>query len=879
MTFLTAKTRITIGLTCLIVSLMVTIASIGVGPDERQAKMARRATLIESVAIGCSIHLNKRQLAEVELLLNALVDRNDDVLSACVRRDNGRVAAATADHVQSWAFSDAADSETHVVIPLQVGKLKWGSVEILFQPIQAAGWQGWLASPWFKYVVVTGSISFFVIYFFLGLVLKQLDPSNAVPRHVRGALNTLAEGLILTDKKGRVLLANDAFADWAGKNPDKLFGRDAYKFSWIFDEATEQANGLDETGKPKLPWNEAIQFERPQAGWLMKLTEANGETLTLIANSSPILGPDGKYRGVLTSFENVTELEDHKAELSKARIAADQANQAKSEFLAKMSHEIRTPMNAILGYTEVLRNDFDSNVQNRIRHLETIQNSGEHLLALINDILDLSKVESGQMELELRQCPTAGILSHVVSVLSIKSMEKGITLSFEGNGLVPESILTDEVRIKQTLINLVGNAIKFTHEGGVQIIAKLVPGEQPRLGIDIIDSGIGMTPAQLQKIFDPFSQADSSITRKYGGTGLGLSICKQLVEKMGGSISVSSIRGTGSTFSVLIPTGPLEGVPLVEVDRNAPALVAAKKSESKIGFTDTRILVVDDGDANRELVGLLLRRAGAVADFAENGQVALDCCARTEYDLVLMDMQMPVMDGLTATVELRRMGYQSPVVALTANAMHEDKVTCLNAGCVGFLTKPINSQRLYEKIAEILPDKVVDLAGVQPLASTNNPPTGLITEETAETIICEVDEDLTPEERRIIEQFADASSAMRKTVTSTVVVEADPFEPIVSSLPMDDEEFREIAQMFADRFNEKAILMVEAAQSGNYRELAGLAHWLKGSGGTAGFDQFTKPAAELERYAKMENPDGVFRSLSFVIEMASRITVEAPEPA
>ena len=889
MNFLTAKTRITIGLTCLIVSLLVTIASIGVGPDERQAQMLQRASLTESVAIGCSIHLNKRQLPEMGVLLEALVKRNPDIVSASVRRKNGRIAVATEEHEKHWALADETKSETHIVIPLQVGESPWGSVEILFQPMQAAGWQGWVTNPWFRFVVMTGSISFFVIYFFLGFVLKQLDPSKAVPKHVRGALNTLAEGLILTDKKGRVVLANDAFAEWAGKTPEKLFGRDAYKFDWIHDESTAQANGLDDDGKPKLPWNDAMKFERPQAGWLMKLIEAKGERLTLVANSSPILGPDGKYRGVLTSFENVTELEEHKVELSKARVAADEANQAKSEFLAKMSHEIRTPMNAILGYTEVLRNDFDSNVENRIRHLETIQYSGEHLLSLINDILDLSKVESGQMDLELRRCPTAGILSHVVSVLSIKSSERGITLDFEGDGKVPESIVTDEVRIKQTLINLVGNAIKFTHEGGVKIVARMVSGPLPMLQIDIVDTGIGMSPEQLQKIFDPFSQADSSITRKYGGTGLGLAICKQLVEKMGGTIKVTSVPNEGSTFSIQIPTGPLEGVDLIELDSKQQVQLATRKTEVNIGFAETRILVVDDGDANRELVGLLLRRAGATIDFAQNGQLALDCCAATEYDLVLMDMQMPVMDGLTATRELQKMGYPSPVVALTANAMHEDKVSCQEAGCAGFLTKPINSQRLYEKIAELLPDKVVDLTEVNEAERARKQqaeqqkqqtaPTGAeyVSLADSKTVVLPITGELTEDEKQILGQFAETSSLLNSSVSPGVKNESESFEPIISSLPMDDEEFREIAQMFADRLHEKAALMVEAARTGNFVELAGLAHWLKGSGGTAGFNHFTKPAAELEKYAKSKNEDGVFRMLSEIIEMAGQILVEAPE--
>ncbi len=355
MKFLTAKTRITIGLTCLIITLLVTISSIGIGPNERQLKMAKRVALAESIAIGCSIHLNKKQIDEVEFLLTGLAERNHDVISAGIRRNNGRIDASFGDHEKSWHVADQPSAETHLAMPLQVGKEKWGTVEILFDEIQRPGLAGWLSNAWVKFFLMTGALCFFVVYFFLGYVLKQLDPSKAVPKRVRDALNTLAEGLILTDQKGRVLLANDVFAGWAGKHPDKLFGNDASRFKWIPDQPVVEPGGKNETTEQPLPWVEAMQSQQPQAGWFLTLEKSSGQVVTLVANSSPILGPDGTYRGVLTSFEDVTELEEHKVELSKAKIAADDANRAKSAFLARMSHEIRTPMNAILGYTEVLQ--------------------------------------------------------------------------------------------------------------------------------------------------------------------------------------------------------------------------------------------------------------------------------------------------------------------------------------------------------------------------------------------------------------------------------------------------------------------------------------------------------------------------------------------
>lgn len=855
MKFLTAKTRITIGLTGLIVTLMVTVSSIGVGPNERKLKMDKRLSLAESTAIGCSIHLNQRQFNEVEFLLRALAERNPEVISAAIRRNSGRLDASIGNHEDQWQVANG-DSETHLAIPLQVGKSKWGSIEILFRELQAEGLVGWLSSEWVRYFFMTGALNFFVVYFFLGLVLKQLDPSKAVPRRVRDALNTLAEGLILTDRKGRVLLANEVFAEWSGKAPDRLFGVEAKKFKWRFDQSDQDTDSALGCRLRELPWNEALRSQTPQAGRLLTLEKSDGQLIRLIANASPILGPDGSYRGVLTSFEDVTELEEHKVQLSRAKVAADDANRAKSAFLARMSHEIRTPMNAILGYTEVLRFGIEDDVQKREQHLTTIQHSGEHLLELINDILDLSKIESGNMELELQRVSVHELISQVVSVLEIKASEKGIGLNYRAGTRLPETVATDGVRLKQAIINLVSNAIKFTEQGGVLIQPELVEQDGgTRLLIHVVDSGIGMTSEGMAKIFDPFAQADVSITRRFGGTGLGLTICREICEKMGGGIDVASKLGQGSVFTICIDPGDLSGVRLLTTEEFETKPGQPLKSAEELQLPAASVLIVDDSEPNRELVALFLKRGGIEFAMAENGKIAIEMVMRGGFDIVLMDMHMPVMDGFEATRVLRSHGKTIPIIALTADAMAQDERKCRDAGCSGFLPKPISRDRLYAVIRDAL--------SVNPETACRPIPSG---------------KDLVSNSSELAAtQNEPTTDSVRRSASETWVVSGDcpptESEVIRCSLPMDDEDFVMIANMFVTHLQSKIQLMDAAAQARDFGALAELGHWLKGAGGSAGFDVFTVPGKSLETHAKGNELDKSMDQIEQIREMTQRIQI------
>jgi len=387
------------------------------------------------------------------------------------------------------------------------------------------------------------------------------------------------------------------------------------------------------------------------------------------------------------------------------------ATEAKAQFLANMSHEIRTPMTAILGFADLLYSEGDISraPKHRIAAIQTIKRNGEYLLDLINDILDLSKVETGKMEVERIRCSAVQVIADVASMMRVKASAKGIPLEVEYAGAIPETIHTDPTRLRQILINIVSNAVKFTDSGSVRVVVRLVRDDydEPRLRVEVIDTGIGMTEEQIGNVFKPFRQAETYTTRKYGGTGLGLTISKHLAELLGGTIRATSDPGKGSKFEASIATGSLEGVRLLnnlsEAELESQRIeYGPPQSQKSLGC---RVLLAEDGPDNQRLISFVLRKAGADVTVAGNGQIAHDLAlaARDEgkpYDVILMDMQMPVMDGYDATAKLREAGYTGPIVALTARAMSTDRDKCLAAGCDDYATKPIERKRLISIVAQ-----------------------------------------------------------------------------------------------------------------------------------------------------------------------------------
>ncbi|HMP80564.1 MAG TPA: ATP-binding protein, partial [Pirellulaceae bacterium] len=399
---------------------------------------------------------------------------------------------------------------------------------------------------------------------------------------------------------------------------------------------------------------------------------------------------------------DISERRQYEQDLKQAVEAANLANRAKSEFLANMSHEIRTPLNAILGFADLMDAD-DITSGDAKSYLHTIQASGRHLLTLINDVLDLSKVESGKLDIEISHCSPEKVVEEVVSMLRVRALEKGLTLEARWTTPCPASITTDPLRLRQAIMNLTNNAIRFTDQGGVTVLVGVTEDAgRPQLAVEVQDTGIGIQAGELERIFQPFVQVDSSTTRRVGGTGLGLAISRNIARQLGGEITVSSELGRGTRFRLTIDTGldQMDAEPMGECDQftqdqdSEPGDAEETPVPRHNKLNQTRVLVVEDVEVNRRLLLLVLGKAGAIADWVENGKQAIDQVDKQRYDVILMDMQMPIMDGYTATQHLREMGCATPIIALTAHAMRCDETKCLQAGCDRYLTKPINARLL-----------------------------------------------------------------------------------------------------------------------------------------------------------------------------------------
>jgi len=596
-----------------------------------------------------------------------------------------------------------------------------------------------------------------------------------------------------------------------------------------------------------------------------------------------------QHRTLLTLNQ---ELEQHVAELEKTREVAEAANRAKSEFLSNMSHEIRTPMNAVLGLAQLLEKEPLSSDQRDM--VQRIRTAGNSLLGILNDILDFSKIEAGQLRIEMRPFMVRPLLTQLDSLMGRTARNKGLALHVATPSEVTDGLVGDNLRLEQILLNLVGNAVKFTAQGEIRIAVQPVALTETtvRLRFEVHDTGVGIAPAVLSNLFKPFTQADDSITRRFGGTGLGLSISKRLVELMGGEIGVESREGVGSTFWFEIP---FERTNAIDADLGAAARETVIDGPR---LTGRRVLVVDDSEINQIVVARALAQEGAAVELANDGKQALDCLVTRprDFDIVLMDVQMPVMDGLTATRSLRcEPGLSElPIIAFSAGVLHDERRMALDAGVNDFLPKPVDLEEMVAMLLRWAPPCEVYCARPQiALSALLSVPFDSAQGTTS----------LAERSRSQQAQF-DAANSIAAEVTvpeaaGVVMPETGPCDrgqETPAQLPgLDVAEgiarcgreklYRELLDLLLQRHGNDDAEIRGALAAGDLQRAARLAHALKGACGTLAAGTVYRVAGDLEAALKHEQRELgdqlLLRLTEAMVELKSTIfyiIVTQPQP-
>ncbi len=431
-----------------------------------------------------------------------------------------------------------------------------------------------------------------------------------------------------------------------------------------------------------------------------RIVDPQGNLRWFSLRAQAVRDPDERVKGLRGFVQDVTERKKLENDLFRARQDAEVAVQEKVQFLANMSHEIRTPLGAILGFTDFL-NEQNLSQEEASRYLNIIHRNGRLLVNLINDILDLSKVESGRLELEKVPFHVLDLMNELVAIFKTRASDKNLTFKVEIDEHVPEMMFSDPLRVRQIFVNLLSNAIKFTTTGQITIRLSLLESADSKkiIKLSVEDTGPGIPDHLRTRLFEPFLQADGSLTREFGGTGLGLALSKRLARALGGDLILANNSSSGTRFEVLLP---------LEFDLSSKTcplhqdgIFESQFAKDLSHLRGLKVLVVDDVADNQLLIKRLLAKRGAEVDLAENGAIGVEKAITSEYDMILMDMQMPVLDGYAATRELRRLGFRRPILALTAHALKKDREKCLAAGCDEYLSKPIESQSLFAKVRKL----------------------------------------------------------------------------------------------------------------------------------------------------------------------------------
>jgi len=627
-------------------------------------------------------------------------------------------------------------------------------------------------------------------------ISQELNNTIGELESYRNALNQHAI-VAITDRAGRIVESNSMFSLISGYSSDELLG----KTHRIVN------SGFHPRGFFVDLWR-AISSGQTWRGQIRNRRKS-GELYWVDTTIVPVRDGEGKIRRYISLRTDITELKKIQEDLEAARDEARSSTIAKTRFLMNMSHEIRTPLTSIIGYSESLIADA-LNERERTQAIQSVLRNGKHLLGILNDILDLSKIEAGKMEIEELESSLPDLLTDVRNLLAHHAAEKGITLQIETHFPLPRTIRTDPTRFKQIIINLAGNAIKFTQKGGVTIAVSF-DQQSKILTTAVRDTGIGLTEEQCARLFLAFSQADSSTSRKFGGTGLGLVISADLAARLGGEVTVQSEVGVGSIFTVTIACGEISVSSLVTEESDWICHHDERTQPLPQGPLEGSILLAEDGLDNQEYISFILTKAGLDVTVCENGFLAVQAALSRHFDLVLMDMQMPIMDGYTASQTLRDQGYVQPIVALTANIMESDIARCISAGCNDFIGKPFERTNFLRTIYRYLGPK-----GERPADSIE----------------------------------VDTNSA--------------------EQLLEDDPDLLEIMLRFIDNLSTRLTEIETAVMAKDFEALAMYAHRMKGAASNFGFGQLGSVAGVLEKAAERKDHDEVENLLERVRREVAR---------